>query len=80
MKHLCIAFAAALAIIATPVLAAETAATPPLALPEPDAPAVTVLPHSSVTEAEPLALPEPETEAVAPFKRCQDRETVYLTN
>ena len=49
-------------------------------LPEPDAPAVTVFPYSSVTDVEPLALPEAETEAVAPFKRCSDRETVYLTN
>jgi hypothetical protein len=80
MNRLAFAFAA-LAIITTPVLAAEMATTtPPLALAEPEAPAVTVLPHSSVTEAEPLALPEPETEAVAPFKRCSDRETVYLTN
>ena len=81
MKHLCFVLAAALAVFATPVLAQEAmTTTPPLALPEPDAPAVTVLPHSSVTDVEPLALPEAETEAVAPFKRCSDRETVYLTN
>lgn len=76
-----LAFAVAvLAIFATPVLAAETATTPPPALPGPDAPAATVLPHSAVTEVRPLALPEAETEAMAPFKRCGDRKTVYLTN
>lgn len=67
--------------LATPALADEPlTVTPELALPEPDAPAVTVLPHSSVTETEPLALPEPETEAIAPYQHCSDRETVYLTN
>ena len=81
MKHLCFVLATALAVFATPVLAGEAMTTPPsLALPEPDAPAVTVFPYSSVTDVEPLALPEAETEAVAPFKRCSDRETVYLTN
>ena len=75
-----------LAIIALPVLAAAPAkaeemitVTPELALPEPEGVTAT-LPRSTVTEAQPLALPEPETEAIAPFKRCGDRETVYLTN
>ena len=62
MKHLCFVLATALAVFATPVLAGE-AMTTPLALPEPDAPAVTVFPYSSVTDVEPLALPEAETEA-----------------
>lgn len=53
--------------------------TPELVLPEPES-APAVLPHSSVVDEEPLALPEPETEAIAPYKRCGDRETVYLTN
>ena len=53
--------------------------TPELVLPEPES-APALLPHSSVTEVEPLALPELETGAVAPYKRCSDRETVYLTN
>lgn len=80
MKKLMIA-AAAVALFATPVLADEPmmTVTPELALPEPDA-TVNTLPHSTMTETAPLALPEPETEAAAPFKRCGDRETVYLTN
>ena len=53
--------------------------TPQLALPEPEGVSA-ALPQSTVTEAQPLALPEPETEAIAPYKRCSDRETVYLTN
>lgn len=76
------AFAVFMMLAAGPALAEETT-TPQLALPEPEATPM-ALPHSSVnrsvTEAEPLALPEPETEAIAPYKRCGDRETVYLTN
>ncbi len=80
MKSLMIAAGLA-ALLAGPALAEEAVmtTTPELALPEPDAMPM-VLPHSSVTEVAPLALPEPETEAIAPFKRCGDRETVYLTN
>lgn len=74
---------AAAVIVAAFVLPARsgdmTYNTPELVLPEPES-TPTVLPHSSVTETESLALPEPETEAIAPFKRCGDRETVYLTN
>lgn len=68
-------------LLAGPALAEDTmmTTTPQLAMPEPDS-APMVLPHSSVTETQPLALPEPETEAAAPYKRCGDRETVYLTN
>jgi hypothetical protein len=67
--------------LAGPALAGETlTVTPELALPEPEMQSYSDLPHSSVTETAPLALPEPETEAVAPYKRCGDRETVYLTN
>jgi hypothetical protein len=77
MKMLMIA--AAVTLFATPVLADEPmmTVTPELSLPEPEA-TTTALPHSSMTETAPLALPEPET--AAPFKRCGDRETVYLTN
>ena len=81
MKCLMIAVGLA-ALLAGPALAEEammTATPPELALPEPDAMPM-VLPHSSVTETAPLALPEPEIEAIAPFQRCGDRETVYLTN
>jgi hypothetical protein len=68
-------------LLAGPALADElaTSTASELALPEPEA-MQPVLPHSSVTEVAPMALPEPETEAIAPFKRCSDRETVYLTN
>lgn len=81
MRHLMIAAAACAALFAGSALADEPmlTTTPELALPEPDS-TVTVLPHSAVTETAPLALPEAETEAAAPFKRCGDRETVYLTN
>ncbi len=79
MKSL-IAAAALLAAVSSAALAEETVTPPGLALPEPDAPVTMVLPHSAITETAPLALPEPETEAVAPYKRCSDRETVYLTN
>ena len=73
--------AAALLALAVPAMADTTmTTTPELSLPEPESMASAVLPHSSMTETQPLALPEPETEAVAPFKRCGDRETVYLTN
>lgn len=66
--------------LAGTAMAGETmTTTPPLALPEPEATAVS-LPHSSVTEAQPLAMPEPETQAIAPYKGCGDRKTVYLTN
>ena len=80
MKCLMIAVGLA-ALLAGPAMAQEAmmTATPELALPEPGAMPM-VLPHSSVTEVAPLALPEPETEAIAPFQRCGDRETVYLTN
>lgn len=80
MKCLMIAVGLA-ALLAGPALAEEAmmTATPELALPELDAMPM-VLPHSSVTETAPLALPEPEIEAIAPFQRCGDRETVYLTN
>jgi hypothetical protein len=76
------AIAICAALFAGPALAEETT-TPRLALPEPEA-APMALPHTSMnqtaSETEPLALPEPETEAIAPYKRCSDRETVYLTN
>ncbi len=80
MKTLMIAAGLA-TLLAGPVLADEPmqTTTPELALPEPEAMPI-ALPHSSVTEVAPMALPEPETEAAAPFKRCGDRETVYLTN
>ena len=80
MKSLMIAVSLA-ALLAGPALAEEAmmTVTPELALPEPDAMPM-VLPHSSVTEVVPMALPEAETEAAAPYKRCGDRETVYLTN
>jgi hypothetical protein len=80
MRKSLFAAAAVLALLATPAFAEDMmTSTPELSLPEPDA-VTTVLPQSSVTESEALALPEPETEAAAPFKRCGDRETVYLTN
>ena len=79
LKVICAAAVIA-AGLAIPAQAEEmSTTTPELVLPEPES-APALLPHSSVTEVEPLALPEPETEAAAPYKRCGDRETVYLTN
>ncbi len=79
LRH-CLAAAVIVAAFALPAGAEEmTINTPELVLPEPET-APAVLPRSSVTETEPLALPEPETEAIAPYKRCNDRDTVYLTN
>ncbi len=75
-----LAAAALLLALAVPAFAGETVTTPPLALPEPETPTMTALPHSPMTEAQPLALPEPEQEAIAPYKGCGSRETVYLTN
>ncbi len=81
MRHVMIAAAAFTALLAGSALADEPmlTVTPELALPEPEG-TVTVLPHSAMTETAPLAQPEAETEAAAPYKRCGDRETVYLTN
>ena len=78
MKKLVLA-AIVLPLLAPSLAMAEemTTTTPQLVLPEPESVA---LPQSTVTETAPLALPEPETEAAAPYKRCGDRETVYLTN
>jgi hypothetical protein len=79
MRKMLFAVAAFAAMAVTPVQAEEmSTTTPELALPEADS--TTALPRSTVTEIAPLALPEPEMEAIAPFKRCSDRETVYLTN
>lgn len=78
-KFLVVAVLCAGALI-SPARAEEmSTTTPPLALPEPETPTV-ALPHSEAVEAQPLALPEPETEAIAPYHRCGDRDTVYLTN
>lgn len=75
-----LAAAALLLTLAVPAFAEETVITPPLALPEPEAPVTAALPHSPMTETQPLALPEPEQEAIAPYKGCGSRNTVYLTN
>jgi hypothetical protein len=80
MMRMLIAAAAVSVAFVSPALAGEMmTTTPELALPEPES-NYTNLPHSMVTESMSLPLPEPEVEAVAPYKRCRDRETVYLTN
>lgn len=80
MKSVILAAFAATALLSTAAMAEDmTTRTPKLALPEPEGVSAR-LPHSTIVEEAPLALPEPEMEAAAPYKRCRDRETVYLTN